>query len=235
MNAFDLGIIHFVNQYAGIWHAFDTLAVGWAYNDLLKAGPLLIVIFGLWFQLGDDTAMEERRLALIGMLAAACFAAATSVILTHILPDRPRPLIHPDVDFVLPYGMERTGWDRISSMPSDHAAMYFALAGGVWFASRFWGVLTLIYCILFVAFVRLYIGLHFPSDLLAGAAIGLGFAWLAQQNFIRTRVWQPILHWEAKKPHIFYPPMLLLVIIIGDIFHDARAALHLLTTTLPHG
>jgi undecaprenyl-diphosphatase len=235
MNPIDLGIIHFLNRYAGASHVFDTLTVGWAFNDLLKAGPLLLVIFGLWFQPGDGAAIQERRLGIVAMLAAACFAAATSVALTHLLPDRARPLIHPGVNFVLPDGMERTGWDRASSMPSDHAAMYFALAGGLWFASRFCGVLGLIYCILFIAFPRLYTGLHFPSDLAAGAAIGLGFAWLMQRDFIRTHIWRPILDWEARKPHIFYPPMLLLAFTIGDLFRDARDVLHMLTTTLPHG
>jgi len=235
MNTIDLGIIHFVNQYAGVSHAFDTLNLGWADNNLLKAGPLLLVIFGLWFQLGDETAMRERRLAIVAMLAAACFGAATSVVLTHLLPERARPLIHEGVDFVLPYGMERTGWERVSSMPSDHAAMYFALAGGLFFASRLWGALALVYCILFIAFPRLYLGMHFPSDLLAGAAIGLAYAWLMQRESLRSHLWRPILNWEVTKPHIFYPPMLLLTIIIGGIFHDARAALHMLTTTLPHG
>jgi len=235
MNPIDLGIIHFLNQYAGVSHAFDTLNLGWAYNNLLKAGPLLLVIFGVWFQAGEDAAVQERRLAILAMLAAACFAAATSVILTHVLPERARPVIHPGVDFVLPYGMERTGWERISSMPSDHAAMYFALAGGLWFASRFWGALALVYSSLFIAFPRLYLGMHFPSDLLAGAAIGLGYAWLMQREVVRKHVWRPILIWEATKPHIFYPPMLLLTFIIGGIFHEARAALHMLTTTLPHG
>jgi undecaprenyl-diphosphatase len=235
MNPIDLDIVRFVNQYAGVSHAFDTLNVGWAYNNLLKAGPMLLVIFGLWFERGEATRVQERRLAIVAMLAAACLAAATSVTLTHVLPARPRPLIHPGVDFVLPYGMERTGWDRLSSMPSDHAAMYFALAGGLWFASRFWSVLGLIYSAFFIAFPRLYIGLHFPSDLVAGAAIGLGFAWLMQRDFIRTHAWQPLLDWEARKPHIFYPPMLLLTIMIGGIFHDARGVMHMLATALLHG
>ena len=52
---------------------------------------------------------------------------------------------------------------------------------------------------------------------------------------MRTRVWRPLLDWEASKPHIFYPPMLLLTIIIAGLFHDARDVLHVLTTTLPKG
>ncbi|MBB3176692.1 phosphatase PAP2 family protein [Variovorax sp. Sphag1AA] len=179
--------------------------------------------------------MEDRRLAIVALLAAACLAAATSVYLSHVLPARPRPLVDPDVAFVLPYGMERSGWERISSMPSDHAAMYFALAGELCFASRFWGALALVYGALFICFPRAYLGLHFPSDLAAGAAIGLAFAWLMQREFMRSRVWQPLLHWEAAKPHIFYPPMLLLTSIIGGLFHDARAIVHMLAITLPNG
>ncbi|MBO9651848.1 MAG: phosphatase PAP2 family protein [Variovorax sp.] len=235
MNPIDLGITHFLNHYAGASHALDTLSIAWAYNNLIKASPILLAIFGLWFERGDTREMEERRLAIVALLAAACLAAATSVFLSRVLPARPRPLVNPDVAFVLPYGMDRSGWERASSMPSDHAAMYFALAGGLYFASRFWGVLALVYSALFICLPRAYLGLHFPSDLAAGATIGLAFAWLMQRDFMRSRVWQTVLHWEAAKPHIFYPPMLLLTIIIGGLFQDARAIVHMLTFTLPNG
>ena len=58
-----------------------------------------------------------------------------------------------------------------SSFPSGHATWFFALALVVWFANRKWGwwffALATINGI-----ARIYVGVHWPFDILGGAAIG---------------------------------------------------------------
>ncbi|MEU1969377.1 phosphatase PAP2 family protein [Micromonospora sediminicola] len=57
------------------------------------------------------------------------------------------------------------------SLPSDHATAAFAVAFAVTaFVSRRWGVvLTLLAAV--VGFARVWTGVHYPGDILAGAAI----------------------------------------------------------------
>ena len=64
--------------------------------------------------------------------------------------------------------------------PSDHATMAGAVAMGLLFAHRRLGILT--WCAAVVlAFSRVYVGAHYPQDVLAGLALGAlvtGLGWL---------------------------------------------------------
>jgi undecaprenyl-diphosphatase len=67
------------------------------------------------------------------------------------------------------------GW----AFPSGHAAFFFALAMAVWYANRKWGVWYIILAAL-MAFARIYVGVHWPFDVIAGAAIGIASALLVR-------------------------------------------------------
>ena len=69
-----------------------------------------------------------------------------------------------------------------SSFPSSHAANAVALA---WMLARRWPRLAIPFGVAaaLVIFSRIYLNRHFPSDLLVGAGIGLGFAWLLTRRF----------------------------------------------------
>jgi membrane-associated phospholipid phosphatase len=57
------------------------------------------------------------------------------------------------------------------SLPSDHATMAGAVTVGLFLVSRRLGALTAIAAIL-MAFARVYIGAHYPQDVIAGLALG---------------------------------------------------------------
>jgi undecaprenyl-diphosphatase len=63
-----------------------------------------------------------------------------------------------------------------SSFPSGHMTWFFALATTVWYADRKWGIwYFLLTCIMGIA--RVYVGVHWPLDILGGAVIGLLSGW----------------------------------------------------------
>lgn len=65
--------------------------------------------------------------------------------------------------------------DGDPSMPSDHCIIAGAFVLGLWVLHRRWGIVAAVLAVL-LAFGRVYVGVHYPSDvvvgLLAGALIG---------------------------------------------------------------
>jgi undecaprenyl-diphosphatase len=64
---------------------------------------------------------------------------------------------------------------RSSSFPSTHAAGAFAAAFGLSRVMPQWGIAGWILASL-VAFARVYVGVHYPFDVLGGAIVGLSAA-----------------------------------------------------------
>ena len=107
--------------------------------------------------------------------SSALIAAAVALVVNHVIAqlwDRPRPFAeHPGLTHVL---AART---TDPSFPSDHAAAAFAIAFAVLAFSRRAGIAFLVGATL-IGLSRIALGMHYPSDVLAGALIGFGAATL---------------------------------------------------------
>ncbi|MFD7924253.1 bifunctional phosphatase PAP2/diacylglycerol kinase family protein [Streptomyces sp. NPDC059740] len=110
-----------------------------------------------------------RRAALRGV-ASLAVASATVNTLGKYAVRRDRPLLH-SVPVIR--RLERQPFTP--SFPSGHAASAAAFATGVAFENKWWG-LAVAPLAVSVAFSRVYTGVHYPGDVLAGAAIGAGAA-----------------------------------------------------------
>ena len=129
----------------------------------------------VWIGIGIVAAIWFRRpLALVALVAAVEAAAiADGVLKSAIGRERP-PLADPKVHPLIPLPHD-------PSMPSGHAMMAFA--GAVVLAAVLprmrWPLLALAAG---VGLSRVYLGVHYPSDVLAGAllgaAIGAAAVWL---------------------------------------------------------
>lgn len=74
------------------------------------------------------------------------------------------------------------------SFPSDHATVAFALACAVYFADRRWGAFFLAGAAA-IAAARVFVGVHYPSDVVAGALLGFVCAYLIHRlihRFLHT-------------------------------------------------
>jgi undecaprenyl-diphosphatase len=58
------------------------------------------------------------------------------------------------------------------SFPSGHSSSSFAAAFSVWFYNKKWGRMSLVIAS-FIAFSRLYLHVHFPTDVVFGIMIGI--------------------------------------------------------------
>jgi len=168
VSEFDWSIFHRLNS-ALVGHdgVADVIA------DFSSASVWLFVaaVAGLWVAGRPGTRSPLRRAAIAAPMAAA-IGLGVNQVLSHLW-ERVRPtLAHPEqahLFFVPPSGDP--------SFPSDHATAAFAVAFAVFFLAKRVGVGFLVAATL-VALSRVFIGLHYPSDVVAGVLIGAASAWI---------------------------------------------------------
>ncbi|MGA2749887.1 MAG: glycosyltransferase family 39 protein [Verrucomicrobiota bacterium] len=114
---------------------------------------------------------------------------------------RPRPFQ------TLPDVMVRVGMGGSFSMPSSHAANWFSatMVLLVYYRRTVWCLLPLA---LLVSFSRIYNGVHYPSDVLAGAILGAGYS--AAVVWGCEALWQGLgarwfPAWRARMPSLLRP------------------------------
>ncbi|THU39776.1 phosphatase PAP2 family protein [Niastella caeni] len=76
-------------------------------------------------------------------------------------------------------GLSAAGTGNSPSFPSGHTSVAFASATSLYLAYPKWYVAVPAFTYAAaVGYSRMYLGVHYPSDVLAGAVIGAGSAWL---------------------------------------------------------
>lgn len=121
-----------------------------------------------------------RRIA-VAAAASTALALAIGAVLSHLV-DRARPFVSD------PSGVHQfTHHAADAGFPSDHATAAFAIATAIVLRNRRWGLVALALATL-LALTRVAIGVHYPSDVLAGAALGAATAIALYWPPIRTRL-----------------------------------------------
>jgi undecaprenyl-diphosphatase len=137
----------------------------------------LIVLFVL---LPGARRHAGRRIA-VAAAASAAVALAIGAVLSHLV-DRARPFVTD------PGGVHQFAHHAADAgFPSDHATASFAIATAIVLRNRRWGIVALVLATL-LALTRVAIGVHYPSDVLAGAALGAASALALWQPPIRRRL-----------------------------------------------
>ena len=147
-----------INGLAGQWAYADAAGIFFAkYLGYVLVGLVFLIFFRKW------------KIILSAFLAAAV-ARLGIVELIRWLWERPRPFIENNVNLLLNHGAE-------PSFPSGHAAFYFTLSTIVYFHNKKAGIFFFTASFL-ISISRVFAGIHWPSDILAGAIIGIFSGWL---------------------------------------------------------
>jgi undecaprenyl-diphosphatase len=220
MNSFDSSIITFLNSFTRHSWAFDSFVYMISGNDLLKGGVIVALIWWAWFRPNAD--QDDTRQHLICAIVACLVAVVIARALAIMLPFRERPLAVAALHFQRPYGADDGGLIDWSSFPSDHATVFFALAMSIFFVWRAAGIVALSYVFLFIAMPRLYLGFHYPTDIVGGALIGIVLALIARAKLFCDWVGRFIMPWLQRSPGSFYACLFILTYQIATVFQSAR-------------
>jgi len=157
----DYQLERWINAAAGANQPLDAVMIA------LAAGAEVgfVALVAAWFVLGLVRRQREDWLAAILALLASGLALLLNLVISHVWY-RSRPFVdHPGTVHVL------LGHVRDASFPSDHVAAALAISIVLLGAHRRLGIIAIVVAAL-VGYARIYVGDHYPSDVLAGALVG---------------------------------------------------------------
>lgn len=126
---------------------------------------IFLALVAAWFLVGLTRRQYRDRYGAVAAVLAAGAALAVNQVIA-LFWARPRPFTdHPAVHVLLSRNTD-------PSFPSDHAAAAFAIATIAILVRPRLGVAAVVLACL-VAYSRVYVGAHYPGDVVGGALVGV--------------------------------------------------------------
>jgi undecaprenyl-diphosphatase len=162
----DYQLEQLINAPAGAHPLWDALMRGVANGS----EPLFLGVVALWFLSGWIAGRSRDRQGALTAFVAALGALAVVQLIDHLW-DRARPFVAhtATVHLLVAHAPD-------ASFPSDHVTAACAIAVVLLAYHRRLGVLALLFAAL-LAYARVYIGVHYPGDVLGGALLGTLGGW----------------------------------------------------------
>lgn len=159
ISAFDRHWFHIVNGWTTVSPLLNDLA-----KVLAKLAPelWLVVFIVMWFW--PPRVQNNARRAVVYAVVSGILALVINLIISHV-SYQPRPFVVEPVHLLLKHSAD-------SAFPSDHAAGSFGFAVGLFYSSKRAGIWGLVFAAA-VSVARVFVGLHWPMDVIAGAIIGV--------------------------------------------------------------
>jgi undecaprenyl-diphosphatase len=157
----DTSLVHALNHFFVGHDGVEDPVVGFVdAAEVLFLGMLVVAFLVVW---GQRRRTTQRAVVAAG--ASAGVALAIAQVLSRVV-ERPRPFVaHPEAVHLF----ARHAAD--SSFPSDHATAAFAIGVALLLRQRAWGAIVLVLATV-LAVGRVAMGIHYPSDVIAGASLG---------------------------------------------------------------
>lgn len=159
----ELFIFQAINNLASQWAFVDALAVFFAkYFGYVLVGMVIILFWKKWQRI-------------FWAFLSAILAGFGVVELIRFFWSRPRPFVENNVNLLIEAA------DK-PSFPSGHAAFFFALSFVVYQYNKKAGLFFFLASCL-IAISRVFVGIHWPTDIIGGAIIGIIVGWLITKFF----------------------------------------------------
>lgn len=165
----DLFLFEKINNLAHFSKILDWIGIFLAEYSLYIVGIIFLILF-LW---------KRNRLMVISAGVSIVVSRLIIAEIVKILLRRPRP--YTALEIVNKLIVENNDF---KSFPSGHAAIFFAIAMAVYFFNKKLGIAFFISAIL-ISVARVFVGVHWPSDILSGAIIGIISAVIINKLFFK--------------------------------------------------
>lgn len=171
---YDLKIFQFINNFADHSYIIDVSGIFLAdYLSYILTACLCILLF--WPKKNISKNREMISLAILSALIAR-FLVKDIILLFY---NRPRPYLF------LP-GVHRLIYSNMlgdfQSFPSGHMLFFFAISGVIYFYNKKLGIFFFIASVI-MGIARVFVGVHWPSDILAGMILGLVTAYVVRYMY----------------------------------------------------
>lgn len=180
---FDLSLFNLIHSAAGKSGLLDFFGVFFA-NYL----PYILVAAAIVFVLKKKKKQERFSVFILFSLATLLSRGFFTEVIRFFY-NHPRPF-----DAL---GFTSLISESGNSFPSGHAAFFFALAAAVWYCNRKWGWWFLGLALL-NGVARVFVGVHWPSDILGGIVIGFVSLWIVLQ-FVKPYLSSSIFERKEKE------------------------------------
>ncbi len=162
----DTKLFKIINGFAGKVPLLDGFFKGFS-NDYFALIIVCLSLVWLWFGIRNIQQRGKTQKAIIAAILSMIIANGM-VALCNAFYFRARPFT------ILPPGSVHLLFYKPtdSSFPSDFASTIFGAAMPIFFADKKSGTLLLTIALI-ASFGRIYIGIHYPLDVLGGAAFGI--------------------------------------------------------------
>ncbi len=180
-------VFQWFNNFAGSSKLLDTLMIAITNSAVYVA---ILFMFILWFNNGKKVNAIKKQYTVLYTTLSVIIALLVNIVI-HAVYYHPRPFVSHDVHQLVPHAAD-------SSFVSDHSVLVFSIAFVFLLRGEKLKYIALIWAVL-VGVSRMYVGVHYPLDILGAAFLTFITSGLVMQS---TRTFEPIAKFVFKNVRI---------------------------------
>jgi undecaprenyl-diphosphatase len=166
----DVFLFEKINALVGNWKFLDYIGIFLA--EYLYY--ILAVVFLIFVLLKKDL-IKNKLLVLVSVLSSVVLARLVITEIIKLVYHSPRPYL------VLQTAKKLISENHdFQSFPSGHTTVIFAMAMAIYFYNKKLGIFSFV-CAVLMGIARIFVGVHWPIDILGGAVIGMVSALLVDK------------------------------------------------------